>query len=70
MLSPQLPMRGEQERTYMKIDFKIRGSPEELAEFFRKIREIKIITVSDEGRENTVLRRSRELLEKNTERGN
>lgn len=54
----------------MKIDFKIRGSPEELAEFFRKIREIKIITVSDEGRENTVLRRSRELLEKNTERGN
>ena len=70
MLSPQLPMRGEQERTYMKIDFKIRGSPEELTEFFRKIREIKIITVSDEGRENTVLRRSRELLEKNTERGN
>lgn len=70
MLSPQLPMRGEQERTYMKIDLKIRGSPEELTEFFRKIREIKIITVSDEGRENTVLRRSRELLEKNTERGN
>lgn len=60
---------GEQERTYMKINFKIRGSPEELAEFFRKIREIKIVTVSDEGRENTVLRRSRELLEKNTERG-
>ena len=54
----------------MKIDFKIRGSPEELTEFFRKIREIKIITVSDEGRENTVLRRSRELLEKNTEKGN
>lgn len=46
----------------MKINFKIRGSPEELAEFFRKIREIKIITVSDEGRENTVLRRSRETL--------
>ena len=60
---------GEQERTYMKINFKIRGSPEELAEFFRKIREIKIVTVSDDGRENTVLRRSRELLEKNTERG-
>ena len=46
----------------MKINFKIRGSPEELAEFFRKIREIKIVTVSDEGRENTVLRRSRETL--------
>ena len=46
----------------MKINFKIRGSPEELAEFFRKIREIKIITVSDDGRENTVLRRSRETL--------
>ena len=46
----------------MKINFKIRGSPEELAEFFRKIREIKIITVSDERRENTVLRRSRETL--------
>ena len=53
----------------MKINFKIRGSPEEPAEFFQKIREIKIVTVSDEGRENTVLRRSRELLEKNTERG-
>ena len=60
---------GERERTYMKFNFKIRGSPEELAEFFRKIREIKIVTVSDEGRENIVLRRSRELLEKNTERG-
>ena len=46
----------------MKINFKIRGSPEELAEFFRKIREIKIITVSDDGRENTFLRRSRETL--------
>ena len=46
----------------MKINFKIRGSPEELAEFFRKIREIKIVTVSDDGRENTVLRRSRETL--------
>lgn len=53
----------------MKINFKIRGSPEELAEFFQKIREIKIVTVSDDGRENIVLRRSRELLEKNTERG-
>lgn len=46
----------------MKINFKIRGSPEELTEFFQKIREIKIVTVSDEGRENTVLRLSRETL--------